>query len=333
MHKGASKDAKHPFDECRGVFDWYSIESMAYDMRGIGMEVKENLIQFRETFKASIDRPAVVENVVAVRDLVTKSNLPASDYVINPYVGCPHGCRYCYACFMKRFTNHKEEWGSFIDVKQCDKPISKKKLQGKSVFLSSVTDCYNPLEEKYKSTRKILEQLIFIDCELSISTKSHLILRDIDLLKQCKNLKVSVSVNTLDERFKNDMDHASSIGKRLETLETLHENGIYTVLFMSPIFPGITDYREIIEKTHRYVDEYWFENLNLRGGYKQDILSYIKNVFPQFTELYDDIYINGNMNFWNALSAEIEEYCAIHSVKHINYFYHKELVEAKLNQR
>ena len=94
------------------------------------------------------------------------------------------------------------------------------------------------------------------------------------------NLKVSVSVNTLDEQFKSDMDRASSIGKRLETIETLHENGIYTVLFMSPIFPGITDYKEIIVKTHRFVDEYWFENLNLRGSYKQDILSYIKKCLP-----------------------------------------------------
>lgn len=275
----------------------------------------------------------MVEKEVVVKDLVTKSNLPASDYVINPYVGCPHGCRYCYACFMKRFTNHSEAWGSFIDIKRCDKPISKKKLQGKSVFLSSVTDCYNPFEEKYENTRKILEQLISINCELNISTKSHLILRDIDLLKQCNNLKVSVSVNTLDEQFKNDMDHASSIMKRLETLETLHQNGIYTVLFMSPIFPGITDYKEIIVKTQRYVDEYWFENLNLRGSYKQDILSYIKNAYPQLVELYDEIYVKGNMGFWNNLAVEIEGYCATNSIKHINYFYHKELVEAKLRTK
>ena len=275
----------------------------------------------------------MVEKEVVVKDLVTKSNLPSSDYVINPYVGCPHGCRYCYACFMKRFTNHSEPWGSFIDIKRCDKPISKKKLQGKSVFLSSVTDCYNPFEEKYENTRKILEQLISIDCELNISTKSQLILRDIDLLKQCKNLKVSVSVNTLDEQFKSDMDRASSIGKRLETIETLHENGIYTVLFMSPIFPGITDYKEIIVKTHRFVDGYWFENLNLRGSYKQDILSYIKNAYPQLVELYDEIYVKGNMGFWNNLSVGIEEYCAEHSIKHINYFYHKELVEAKLKPK
>lgn len=272
----------------------------------------------------------IIENEITVKDLVTKSNLPASDYVINPYVGCPHACKYCYACFMKRFTNHSEEWGSFIDIKLCDKPISKKKLQGKSVFLSSVTDCYNQYEEKYRITRKVLEQLAEIDCELTISTKSRLILRDIDLLKQCKNLKVSVSINTLDEKFRSDMDNASNISERLEVLQTLHTNGIYSVLFMSPIFPKITDFKAIVNNSKDYVDEYWFENLNLRGNYKQIILSYINNFYPQFMKLYNDIYKNGNMEYWNGLAIEIERYCNEHSIKHINYFYHKDLVQAKL---
>ena len=85
---------------------------------------------------------------------------------------------------MKRFTGHKEDWGSFIDIKQCDKKINVNKLKNKRVFLSSVTDCYNQFEEKYELTRNILKQLVDIDCELSISTKSKLILRDLDLLKQ-----------------------------------------------------------------------------------------------------------------------------------------------------
>ena len=71
----------------------------------------------------------IIVKEIEVKDYLTKSNLPASDYVINPYVGCPHGCKYCYASFMKRFTGHKEEWGTFIDVKRCTKPISKKKGQ------------------------------------------------------------------------------------------------------------------------------------------------------------------------------------------------------------
>lgn len=273
----------------------------------------------------------VIENIIKVNDYLTKSNLPASDFVINPYVGCSHGCKYCYACFMKRFSGHSEPWGSFIDIKQCEKQINLKKIKGKSVFLSSVTDCYNSFEEKYRVTRKILKQLVESDCELSISTKSKLILRDIDLLKKFKNLKVSMSVNTLDENFKNDMDHASSIKDRLETLKELHDNNIYTVLFMSPIFPKITDYKEIIECTNTYIDEYWFENLNLRGSYKQTILSYIKDKYPQLLKLYNSIYIDGEKEYWSKLSIEIEEYCKTKSIKYKNFFYHKKLVKNKEN--
>lgn len=272
---------------------------------------------------------SIAEKTIQVKDYLTKSNLPASDYVINPYIGCPHGCVYCYACFMKRFTGHKEKWGSFVDIKLCDKPINLEKIKGKSVFLSSVTDCYNPLEEKYKVTRRILEQLAEAECELGISTKSGLILRDLDLLKKCKNLKVSMSINTLDEEFRRDMDHAASIKKRLETLKKLHENGIYTVLFLSPMFPVLTDYKAILEQTRGFIDEYWFENLNLRGSYKETILSYINEKFPQLSELYNRIYVQGKRDYWQHLAIEIEAYCEERNIKHINYFYHEELVKDK----
>ena len=271
----------------------------------------------------------IIEKEIQVKDYLTKSNLPASDYVINPYVGCPHGCKYCYASFMKRFTGHKEEWGTFVDIKRCDKKINTKKLENKTVFLSSVTDCYNKFEEKYKITRKILKELINVNCNLNISTKSKLILRDLDLLKQMKNLMVSMSINTLDENFKEDMDNASSIKERLNTLRTLHENGIYTVLFMSPIFPYITNFKDIIEISKEYIDEYWFENLNLRGEYKTKILLYIQEKYPKLINEYNDIYIKGNKKYWNDLSKEIKDYSEINNVKYINYFYHEELVDNK----
>lgn len=124
---------------------------------------------------------------------------------------------------------------------------------------------------------------------MSVSTKSSLILRDVELLKQFRNISVAMSVNTLDESFKNDMDNASSIEARMNTLKVLHENGIHTVLFMSPIFPEITDYKEIIEKSRLFVDEYWFENLNLRGDYKARILRYINEKYPQYANLYKQI--------------------------------------------
>lgn len=272
----------------------------------------------------------IIEKEIVAKDFLTKSNLPASDFVINPYVGCPHGCKYCYASFMKRFTGHTEKWGSFIDVKRCDKPIDVKKLYRKSVFLSSVTDCYNPFEEKYKITRNILNQLKQADCFVSVSTKSDLILRDVDILKELKNLTVAISINTLDDDFQKDMDNASGIERRIFTLKELRKNGIYTILFMSPIFPYITDFKKIVEATQDFVCEYWFENLNLRANYKQEILSYVSEKYPQYLNCYKKIYNDKNTEYWKNLSAEIDAYCSQKKINYKNYFYHETLVAEKI---
>ncbi len=266
---------------------------------------------------------------IQTADYVTKSNLPFCDYVINPYTGCPHGCRYCYASFMKRFTGHTEEWGTFVDVKRCKKAISAKKLSGKTVFLSSVTDPYNPLEKKYEITRMILEQLSHIDCTVSISTKSSLILRDMDLLKECKNVIVDLSLNTLDENFRRDMDKASSVEERLRTLKELHSNGIYTVLFMSPIFPELTDWKQIVETTRTFICEYWFENLNLRGDYKARILSYIAEKYPQYRDLYARIFERGDVSYWKEMELCFTAYCKNNGIPFVNAFNHSSLVQKK----
>ena len=267
---------------------------------------------------------------IKVKDYLTKSKI--GEYVINPYVGCSHKCRYCYASFMKRFTNHSEPWGDFVDVKICDNPIDTKKLSHKNLFMSSVTDCYNPFEAKYKITRKILEQLTNVDCYLQIATKNNLILRDLDLLKQMKHLGVAMSVNTLDEKFQRDMDNASSITERLETLKTLHDNGIHTILFMSPIFIGITNPQAIIEQTKDYVDEYWFEVLNLRGSFKYDILNYIKTNYPKVYPTYEEIYIKNNKEKLTQMEKEIVEYCNKNNICYMDYFHHEEVINNAKNK-
>ncbi len=268
----------------------------------------------------------MIEKDVEVSDYVSPSKL--CNYTINPYVGCPHACRYCYASFMKRFTEHEEPWGEFLDVKRCSKPLGAKRLTGKTVFMSSVTDCYNPWEAKYGITRRILEELAPIECELSITTKSDLLLRDLDLLKARTELfrrpktlfdfaepdercgiRVLASVNTLDEGFRTDMDRASPIAKRLEMLKVCHAAGIPTLLFMSPIFPHITDFRAIVDAAASYVDAFWFENLNLRPDFEDAILFYIRERYPQYFETYLDIYRRGDLSYWRALKEEIKEYC------------------------
>lgn len=260
---------------------------------------------------------------INVKQLIVKTHVPGADYVINPYIGCPCACQYCYATFMCRFYKTNQSWGQFLGVKQCDKLINKHQLIGKSLTLSTVTDAYNIYEKQYCVTRKILEQLIGVKCSLTILTKNDLVLRDMDLLKQMHDVNVAFSINTLDEGFKNDMDKASSIKKRLEALKILHRNNIKTTIFISPIFPEITDWKEIILKTKSFVDKYWFENLNLRSQYKTRILAYIGNRYPKLFPLYNQIYNKNDKSYWAKTSKEIDDFCKQQKVTCVNFFYHE----------
>lgn len=265
-------------------------------------------------------------STVKAKSILVKSNLPASDYVANPYGGCTHKCRYCYACFMKRFTGHDEDWGTFLDVKEYESDKLPKTLSGKTVLLSSVTDPYNPFEVKFHKSREILERLQNTEAHIEILSKSDLMVRDIGLLRQMPDLSVGISLNTLDDGFRNDMEPgAPSVQRRLKALETLHDAGIKTYLFVSPIFPYITDIRALVEAVNGHVDQICFENLNLRGAAKEEILDYIAEKYPQYLEGYKAIYRKGDQSYWEQLEAEFETLSGDYAVPFVNYFYHAKI--------
>ena len=226
---------------------------------------------------AEVKESSILIQDVETKNIMTKSTLPVGGYSVNPYVGCTHGCKYCYASFMKRFTGHTEPWGTFLDVKHWPAIKNPQKYKGQRVVIGSVTDGYLPQEEQFQNTRKLLEQLQGSEAEILICTKSDLVIRDIDLLKKLRKVTVSWSINTLDEGFKNDMDNAVSIKRRLDAMKQIYAAGIRTVCFIAPVFPGITDFEAIFHQVRNQCDLIWLENLNLRGGFKKDILDYIRN--------------------------------------------------------
>lgn len=279
---------------------------------------------------------------IDVKSVMTKSALPVGGYSVNPYVGCPHACRYCYASFMKRFTGHDDPWGSFLDVKHWTPITRPHKYDGQRIVIGSVTDGYNPFEEVYGRTRCLLQELCGTNAELMICTKSDLVLRDLDLLKQFRKLTVSWSVNTLDESFRADMDRAVSIERRLAAMRQVYEAGIRTVCFISPIFPGITDVKAIIERVKDFADLIWLENLNLRGAFKRDIMAYIREKHPALLPLYEDIYNRKRTDYWQTLEREVADYAALKGYPYrvndlpygrsakgrpvlVNYFYHEKI--------
>lgn len=254
----------------------------------------------------------MMENGILIRDvetksIMTKSSLPVGGYSVNPYVGCTHGCKYCYASFMKRFTGHTEPWGTFLDVKHWPKIKNPQKYRGQRVVIGSVTDGYLPQEEQFQNTRKLLEQLKGSGAEILICTKSDLVVRDIDLLREMGKVTVSWSINTLDEDFRADMDKAASIERRLCAMKRVYDAGIRTVCFIAPVFPGITDFEAIFHRVKNQCDLVWLENLNLRGGFKQEILDYIQEKHPELTSLYQEIYQKGDRSYFRGLEQQAEQ--------------------------
>ncbi len=292
----------------------------------------------------------LITKTIETKSVITKSNLPVCDFSVNPYTGCEHACKYCYASFMKRFTNHPEDWGAFLDVKDWGEIKNPKKYNGKELFIGSVTDPYQPAEEKYKRTKTLLEQLQGSGAILSIATKSDLILRDLDLIKSFPNARVSWSINTLDENFKNYMDCAVSIERRINAMKEFHKAGIRTTCFISPIFPKITDVKAIIEATKDYCNLVWLENLNLRGNYKSVVLNYIAEKYSDLVPLYNAIYSKNDRTYWSELDNEMRTFCKAENLPYIrdddsmrrpfdappivvNYFFHEEVKKSAKNKK
>ena len=286
------------------------------------------------------DGPAIRE--IEVKSVLTRSNLPVSDYSANPYVGCPHACKYCYASFMKRFTNHPEPWGNFLDVKRWPAIKHPEKYAGKRLFLSSVTDPYNPWERQFERTRALLLQLQGSGARIDIATKSDLVLRDLDLIMRFPGARVSWSVNTLDEDFRKDMDRAAPIERRLAAMKAFHDAGVRTTCFISPIFPGITDVKAIVERVRNQCNLIWLENLNLRGGYKKAMMDYIQETRPELLPLYWEIYNQNDRRYWELLDEELKVWTAETGLDYVtnddslerpfeappivvNFFYHSEI--------
>jgi DNA repair photolyase len=210
-------------------------------------------------------------NFMIVKEIYAKSILSESkvlDYTVNPYVGCGHGCTYCYARFMKRFTGHKESWGEFVDVKVNAASLLQREIKRKkrgNVWISGICDPYQPLEGKYGITRSCLEILLKNNWPVTIQTKSKLILRDVELLKSQRGVEVTLTITTADEKIRQIFEpKAPSIKERINTLEKLHSAGIKTCVMIAPLLPkaeglikeicGTADYVLIDKMNYHYAD-------------------------------------------------------------------------------
>lgn len=176
---------------------------------------------------------------VTAKSILNKSGL--SDYCVNPYAGCGFGCRYCYAQLIMRRFYPGIQWGEYAYPKVNAAEILAKELKRAkkgSVFISSVTDAYQPLEKKYELTRKCLSLLLEKQFPVTVQTKSPLVLRDLDLLKKFNECTVGMTVTTDDDEIRKKFEpKAPPIASRVDALRQLHEAGIRTYAFIGPMLP------------------------------------------------------------------------------------------------
>ena len=239
------------------------------------------------------------------KTILVKSGLPGTDWVINPYNGCPFACMYCYAAQIARWKHPNDEWGSYIDVKINAHNLlfqELTKLQKKtgtknfgSIFFSSITDPYNGVEAKYQLTRKCLGVLsnFGYEGEISILTKSPLATRDIDIFKKLKNVSVGLTVTSLDDSVSRFLEvNAPPVTKRIQALSQLHKQGISTYAFVGPMLPYVVkkenELEELINTLKQTgVRKIWFEHINLNTRIKERLFTYLRKTNPSLILLFE----------------------------------------------
>lgn len=179
---------------------------------------------------------------ITCKTALSQSKLPGLTYTLNPYVGCMHQCKYCYAPSILRMK--RDEWETVVKIKRNIPSVLAKEMKHKkpgTIAISTVTDPYQPVEKTYQLTKFCLEVLKNYDFPISIQTKSDLILRDKDLIQQFSDIEVMMSIGTLNDEHRKLLEPgSSSIKDRLEVLKQFSKSNVKTSVFFGPIYPTVT---------------------------------------------------------------------------------------------
>jgi DNA repair photolyase len=163
------------------------------------------------------------------------------DWTCNPYLGCSFGCAYCYAAFLPQNPRPAADWGKWFSAKKNAVELARKqarKVAGQAVYLSSVTDPYQPVERSLLLTRGILEALLPHRPRLVVQTRGPLVVRDIDVLRLFDSVRVNVSVPTDSEEVRRRFEpKAPPLERRWLALEELATAGVPVGVCVTPTLP------------------------------------------------------------------------------------------------
>jgi DNA repair photolyase len=232
------------------------------------------------------------------------------DWTINPYRGCTHACTYCFARPTHTFLdmNAGRDFETKIVVKVNAPDVLRRQLaaprwKGEHIAMGTGTDPYQRVEGRYKLMRGIIEALTDARNPFSILTKSALILRDVDLLREAGDVapvSAAFSIGTLDENVWRETEPGTPHPRaRIEAVRTLTEAGIPTGVLMAPILPGLSDspeqMRAVVEAALQAGATYVSPILlHLRPGVREEFMPWLEehhpDLVPRYTEMYRQAY-------------------------------------------
>jgi len=268
------------------------------------------------------------------------------DYNMNLYRGCPHGCIYCDS---RSNCYHIDNF----DVPSCkenalmilENELSKKRENG-VVGIGSMSDTYNPNELKYEQTRGALKLLSKYNFGVSIDTKSDLILRDLDILKEINsknNVIIKFTITTpRDELSRIIEPFVCDSSKRFEAIKTLTDNGIFTGIMMNPVLPFITDkeadIKKLVKLAHdngaKFIQTYMGMTLreNQRDYYFEQLDKHFKGLKDKYIKYYKESYncpVPDYKRLYKVFTTECDKYGILYNMKDIIKAYKKENKENK----
>ena len=252
---------------------------------------------------------------VTVDHALRADPLPDVDYSLNPYVGCFHGCLFCYV--PRLMQTDRAAWGSSVTVKRNAATVLSReirKLPRGLVMISTATDPYQFVEGKYRITRHALEVLLRAQWPISVLSRSPLMTRDIDLFSRFKTIDVGMSVPTLDDRARALLEPwAPPIEARLRCLQTLAEAGLKTFVSFAPAYPPTGDETpEAIatEFAERRVGEVFTRTLDARWGVRDAMLSRLRG-----SELEPHLSRISDLDYMESFLADLADACRSHGVR------------------
>ena len=247
-------------------------------------------------------------SICSYRTLLQPCEVEGFKFQLDPYVGCEHGCCYCYA-----LNQAETDWAKGIKIHKNIGEQLRQELESippQTIYLGWNADPYLPSEATHRQTRQVLDILVEMGFSACILTKSDLFVRDIDVLQNMKDASVGVSVAFDDENNRGLFeDNTPDNEARVRALSKLSETGIKTYALICPVFPRITDVELLIDMLTPYADEIWVYGLSMKERSDlnwQNTHAVLSVHFAELTELVEAAAFYAQHPYWLKLRQKLE---------------------------